>query len=56
MGNICNRLSHSYAQTYKVQNLLFYAEKTALQDRVCLQNSLGGGGGGGGYDHLADSL
>ena len=30
MGNICNRLSHAYAPTYKVQILLFYAEKTAL--------------------------
>ena len=39
-------------QLAKCKHLLFYAEKTALLDRVCLQNSLGGGG----YDHLADSL
>ena len=39
-------------QLTKCKHLLFYAETTALSDRVCLQNSLGGGG----YDHLADSL
>ena len=52
MGNICNRLSPPLT---KCKHLVFYWEKTALWNRVCLQNSLGGGGGGG-YDHLADSL
>ena len=48
MGNICNRLSHTYAPTYKVQTSLILCRKDL--GYVCKIPW------GGGYDHLAGSL
>ena len=52
MGNICNRLSHAYALTYKVQT---YSMQKRLLFKIGYVCKIPWGGGGG-YDHLADSL
>ena len=53
MGNICNRLSHAYAPTYKGANISYSMQKRLLFKigYVCKIPYLRGG-----YDHLADSL
>ena len=52
MGNICNRLSHTYIPTYKVQTSLIICFKIG---HVC-KIPCGERGGGAGYDHMASSL
>ena len=51
MGNICVHETGCHTLTPLLttcKHLLFYAEKIAHEERICLQNSLGGGAGGGG--------
>ena len=48
MGNICNRLSHTYAPTYKVQTSLIVCRKDcSLRYGMSAKFPLSGGGGGG---------
>ena len=51
MGNICNRLSHDYAPTYKVQTSLILCKKDCS-----LRKGMSAKFPRVGYDHLADSL
>ena len=55
MGNICNRLSHTHALTYKVQTSLILCRKDCSL-RQGMSAKFPGGGGAGRYDHMADSL
>ena len=43
-SNICNRLSETNAPEHRVQTSLKRCGLKFFQDRICLQNSLGGGG------------
>ena len=45
MGNICNRLSHSYAPTYKVQTSLILCRKDCSLRKGISAKFPGGGGG-----------
>ena len=46
-SNICYRLSETNAPEHRVQTSLKRCGLNFLQERICLQNSLGGGGGAG---------